>query len=149
MHVADEMFLGGIVLMVAFCLLSLALCGKRKSDTKDENKKVAITKRNVWIKSSIIFSALYYWTVLSSIMTTLIVLYISCYENMDDAGMRERVFLYSAISLMLSIIPYVVNLLGLSKAYRKAFLIMEKAITSNEKIEEAIKNGEEIIDDSF
>lgn len=82
-------------------------------------------------------------------MTTLIVLYISCYENMQDVEMQVRVFAYSAISLFLSISPYVFNLLGLAKAYRKAFRVLDYAITTNGDIGNAMKEGEEIIDGGF
>ena len=146
LSISEWLFLAGIFVLVLFCGGTVLCCGRMRIETEDWLKKLAVSKRNIWIRSSVIWMSLYYWLVLNSILTTLIVLYISCYEDMGDTGMRIRVFAYSAISLFSSICPYIVNMLDVSKAYRAAFRVVDNIILSDGDLREAIRKGEEIID---
>lgn len=149
MYVSEILFSVGIGAMMIILIGVCCVCGKYPTTNCDEMKKVAISKRNNWIRTSVIWISLYYWLVLNSILTTLIVLYISCYEDMGLDSMKMRVFTYSAISLFSSVCPYVMNIQGVAKAYRKAFMGLDYAIMTNSDLAEAIKTGEGIIDDSY
>ena len=148
MNITEWLFLSGIALLILIGGSILHCCGNMKIKTDDSLLKFAVVKRNTWIRASIIWISLYYWLVLNTILTTLIVLYISCYENMEEPGMKIRIFAYSAISLFSSVCPYIVNMLDVSKAYRRAFRILDNAILSGNNLKEAIRVGEETIDNS-
>lgn len=142
----EILFFGGIIIAVVICLCILLFCGKYPTDNiEDKSKIMAIKKRNIWIRTSVIWLALYYWLVLNSVLTTLIVLYISCYRDMTLESMQIRVFMYSALSLFSAICPYIVNMLDVSKAYRSAFRGLDNAINLKGDLAKAICEGEEMI----
>lgn len=146
LHAGDIFFIAGIIFLVVMCGFALNVCGKYPiKEEEDIKRKEAFEKRKIWIRSSIIWLSIYYWLILNSILTTLLVLYISCYENMGVNEMQARVFFYSVISLFSSICPYVVNLQEISKAYRKAYRVLDKALVLNENLAEALVEGEKII----
>ena len=146
MCTTDIIFLLGIGVLVLFCAGTLVLC-TNKSILQDTGKieKAILKRRNIWLKSSIIWLSLYYWVVLNSILTTLFVIYISCYEDMTKDEMRVRIFFYSSVSLFLAICPYIVNMMDVSKAYRKAYCLLDDAINSQGNIINAMKEGECLI----
>ena len=67
-------------------------------------------------------------------------------ENMELPEMQARIFFYSVISLFSSICPYIVNLQEVSKAYRKAYRILDEALLLNKDLTSAIIDGEKIIE---
>lgn len=77
-----------------------------------------------------------------SILSTLIVLYIGCFEDTGITTIKARVILYSVLSLFTTIAPYVVNLLKLSKIYRKAFYVIETALLEKTSYAKAYKECE-------
>lgn len=144
--ISEWMFLAGVLICIIACFGALFRCGKYPDCDKSETKRfIAIKKRNIWIRTSIIWHSLYYWSTLNSILSTLIVLYISCYGNMQDNGMRIRVFVYSALSLFSSICPFVVNLGNVARAYRTAYNLVDKALSMDGNLGEAVSKGEDII----
>ena len=146
MYISEILFCIGICSALLICCGIVMLCGKYPVPNDDEVKRNAVIKRNIWIRTSAIWLCFYYWLVLNSILTTLIVLYISCYENMNLEDMKIRVFAYSAISLFSSVCPYIVNILDVSRAYRRAFRLIDDAIFSNGNMANALRKGEKIIE---
>ncbi len=148
MYITEILFVIGIVILMLAVIGILLICGKQDEKRQVEMVRLAIIRRNIWLKTSIIWMCLYYWLVLNSILTTLIVLYVSCYEDMNLRDMKVRVFAYSAISLFSSICPYIVNMLNVSLAYRSAYRLIDDAILSNENIVKMMQEGENIIADA-
>ena len=110
---------------------------------------IAVKLRNMWLFSSIAFIIVYYWCVLYSILSTLIVVYLSCYSGDSIAESAPRIILLSTVSLFTTICPYVINLVKMSKKYRAAFYCVEKALINNSGINEAIIEGEDLISSAF
>lgn len=146
LHVSDLFFIAGIILLFTLCSLVLVICERYPMQEDDTIKNSAIKRRNIWLRSSIIWLCVYYWLILNSILTTVVVLYISCYENMELPEMQVRIFFYSVISLFSSICPYIVNLQEVSKAYRRAYRILDEALVLNKDFTNAIIDGEKIIE---
>ena len=84
--------------------------------------KIAIKLRNAWLVSSIICLTVHYFCILYSILSTLIVLYLSCFEDATQSTIKARLILYSALSLFTNVLPYILNLKKLSTKYRQAYI---------------------------
>lgn len=141
-------------IIIGFLLISIVLflyivisSGRYKTIEKDTDKgesikAKAIKKRNNWLKGSIICIVFYYWCILCSIFSTLLVLHIGCYGNLDSPTDKTMVVLLSIVSIFTNVCPYIVDLKKMSKAYRKAFCIIDEAILKDEDLADAITQGE-------
>ena len=146
LKVCDWLFVAGVIILILFNFIALIWCRKYPIEKNcDEKRRYAIKKRNALIGISIVWISIYYWMILNSILTTLIVLYLSCYENMGNEVIRDRVFLYSAVSLFSSVCPYVVNMQEKADEYREAYRKIERALVTDGDVGEAIADGEDII----
>ena len=116
---------------------------------KADANRLAIRQRNGYICSSVVYAFIHYWCILFSILSTLIVLYVGCFEDTSEAGIKARMILYSALSLFTTICPYVVNLLKISRKYRSAFLIMDEALNKETSYADALCQCEKIISSGF
>jgi hypothetical protein len=92
------------------------ICGSENREPIYANKLA-----NRWLCSSTVCLFLYYWCILYSILLTLIVLHLSCFETSTDQ-IKARIALYSALSLFTNILPYVINLKKMSSKYRSAYM---------------------------
>ena len=149
----DIIMLGSLILFVILLISMPALswrpvrCYGVTNRRQEAEKTIAITLRNAWLFSSIAFKVVYYWCILNSILSTLIVLHLGCFDmasgsSLPEIDIRGRLILYSAVSLFTTICPYVINFQKLSKKYRNAFNSIELSLLSNSPYCEAIKEGE-------
>ncbi len=105
----------------------------------------AIKKRNNWLKGSIISIGFYYWCILCSIFSTLLVLHIGCFGDLEQTDDKITLVILSIVSIFTNVCPYIIDLKKMSKAYRKAFCIIDDAILKDKDLAEAIANGEKEI----
>lgn len=131
--------------MVA-CILVCRICGKYKPFSSDQREyiELAVNKRNIWIRSSIVWFVIDNWLSLNSILTTILVLYLSCF-NQNEATAKQKIFFYSSISLFCAICPYVLKTKNNSMAYRDAYREVASAILGGSDLKSAIIRGEDII----
>lgn len=106
---------------------------------------LAVKQRNCFLRSSLIFRFILYWCILTSLLSTLIVLYIGCFEDTNATRIKARMILYSALSLFTTIAPYVVNLLKLSNRFREAYCVIHEELLEGDKYSGALKKCEELI----
>lgn len=143
------------IVVAAMALSIIILVGTNIDATRgkkyypDNVDPMALRQRNCYLHSSIIFAFMHYWCILFSILSTLIVLYIGCYEETNLFSIKNRIILYSSLSLFTTICPYVVNLIKISRKYRLAFNIIEGALLGNGDYADALKKGEQLITDGF
>lgn len=135
----------------SFVLLAYIIIVSRRSGKyyDDKNAKLAIRQRNGYVCSSTVFAFIHYWCILMSILSTLMVLYIGCFEDVGEPNIKARMILYSALALFTNVCPFVVNLLKISRKYRQAFIIIEKALVENDKYGEALAECEKMIAGGF
>ena len=138
-------FMVSIVLLVYIAIVSR----RNEKFYSDKATKLAVRQRNGYICSSAVFAFIHYWCILTSILSTLIVLYIGCFEDTNEQNIKVRMILYSALSLFTTICPYVVNLLKISRKYRKAFCIIETAILKDGDCGSALADCEKVIAEGF
>ena len=146
MYYIDYIIIGFLGISIFLFLYVFITSGKYKEKGKDTNiREKAIKKRNSWLKSSIISIGFYYWCILCSIFSTLLVLHIGCYGDMQESYDKIRLVLLSVVSIFTNVCPYMIDLKKMSKAYRKAFCIIEEAILKNKGLVEAMAEGEQEI----
>lgn len=142
------------VVCLEVCLLMSLYIGftERNRRKGDALLETAYCLKAVWLKSTIIWTLVNYWMVSSSLLATVIVIYISSEsDNMIDTS---RIIFYSIASLFLSVMNYALTPMAMARGYRKAFLEINKAILeyrsqsskSEQMLADKISEGEEIID---
>ena len=150
MKITDIVMCVTLALTIVILFLTILLSKrKRLVSTDDDMIKLANKLRNNWLGSSIAFLIAQYWCVLISILSTLVVLYLGCFEDTTLVEIKARLILYSALSLFATICPYVVNFSKWSKKYRSAFYELEKQLLSSNGLGKAIVEGERIINQAF
>lgn len=82
-----------------------------------------IVKRNAYLRSSIIWMSMYYWLYLVSILSTIIVIYLSSLRMLYG-----KIFFYSVVSLFFIFAELVLQPKKISYGYRKAFMIIDKEL---------------------
>lgn len=117
----------------------------------NENKAsiYAIKLRNSWLCSSIVCLFIHYWCILYSILLTLIVLYLSCFETTSQNEIKVRVVLYSALSLFTNVLPYVINLKKLSSKYRSAYMSILPMTIEDPTLAKVVATAEVEISQAF
>ncbi len=125
----DWIFIVTIVVAVLSATIISIISGRRKStetDGKKDNKSIVL-KRNMLLKSSIVWLSIYYWIVLTSILATIYVIYITSFTS--NAGlMQVKVFVYSCFSLFASVSLFVIDPKRNSEKYRAAFMVLDKCL---------------------
>ncbi len=150
MKITDIVMCVTIALTIVILFLTILLSKRKHLVSTDENMiKMANKLRNNWLASGIAFLIAQYWCVLISILSTLVVLYLGCFEDTTLVEIKARLILYSALSLFATICPYVVNFSKWSKKYRLAFYELEKQLLSSNDLGKAIVEGERIINQAF
>ncbi len=149
MHIVDIVMIAVICLTASIIALTVLLSCRWKMGDEDTIARLGRRLRNKWVGSCIAFLIVYYWCVLISILSTLIVLYLGCFEDATTTAIKGRLIMYSAFSLFTSVCPYVVNFQKISRKYRKAFCIIDAQLLQQQGIVEAINLGEEIISSAF
>ncbi len=116
-----------VLSLVAAVLLYLANkpAGSMKADTGDRTLDYYIRVKNKYMHSSIIFLGIFYWLTLLSLLSTIIVIYLSSFDHSNNTN---RIFLYSVISLLCTVINFVINLRDISLAYRQCANIIQEAV---------------------
>lgn len=147
MNYINTIIIGFLIISIFLFLYVLISSGNYKKIEKDTDKcknikAKAIKKRNNWLKGSIICIGFYYWCILCSIFSTLLVLHIGCYGNMQDDADKIKLVLLSIVSIFTNVCPYIVDLKKMSKAYRKAFCVIDEAILKDKELSDAITKGE-------
>ncbi len=146
MDYINIIIIGFLVISISLFLYVLISSGNYKERDNDKNiRDKAIKKRNNWLKATIISIGFYYWCILCSIFSTLLVLHIGCYGDMQSSGDKIKLVLLSVVSLFTNVCPYIIDLKKMSKAYRKAFCIIDDAILKDKGLPDAITKGEKEI----
>lgn len=146
LKIYDIIFIGAIIFFLLVTFIANRTSGKIfikiPNDIDNVILKDACYRRKKWIRSSIVWLAIYYFIVLSSFLSTSIVIYIS---TIDEG--KEKLLLYSIVSFFSSIITYIVNPHKASLAYREAYMLLDSALLKNkdEDIQKSIKDGERLI----
>lgn len=151
MNIVDIVMIVTLIMTFLIMVSTVYLSRRKKTPLEDVDNQIAIAVklRNTWLGSSIAFLIAYYWFVLMSILSTLIVLYLGCFENTSLFEIKARLILYSAMSLFTTICPYVVNFLKISRKYRLAFCTLEEQLLMKNDLGNAIIEGEKIIVSAF
>lgn len=149
MHIVDKVMIGVMLLSVVILVVCILLSGRGKMANEDEITKLGRKLRNRWLGSSLACLIVYYWCVLISLLSTMIVLYLGCFEDTGLTAIKGRMILYSAFSLFTTVCPYVINFIKLSKKFRSAFCIVEEQLLTQGNVGSAIIAGEEIIATAF
>lgn len=138
LHICDWISIVGIILAVLTMLISCSLAGTMKADTNDKVIDFYIRVKNKHIKTSIFYLALYYWLTLFSLISTIIVVYLSTEGATVDV---KRIFFYSVVSLFCTIVNFVVNLRDTSMMYRECFIKLERAINETKMKKHLSEDG--------
>lgn len=77
-----------------------------------------------YMRSSIWFLAGFYWLTLFSLLSTIIVIYLTSLAPQID---KNKVFFYSVIALLCTVVNFVMNLRDISVTYRECSVRIEKA----------------------
>lgn len=149
MRLVDWIMAGEII--GSLLILAVITCVSRRPRNyygKDADK-LAVRQRNGYVCGAVVFAFIHYWYILTSILSTLIVLYIGVFEETGTTDIKARIVLYSVLSLFTTICPFVVNLLKISKKKREAFRIIEGELLKETKFGEALMRCESIIAEGF
>ena len=106
-----------LALAILFTAISYAQSGSMKADTGDRTLDFYIRVTNKYIHSSICFLGAFYFLTLLSVLSTIIVIYLTTVN-----GSAQKIFLYSVISLFCTILNFVMNLRDISTTYRECFI---------------------------
>ncbi|HKM33176.1 MAG TPA: hypothetical protein VJY54_00315 [Lachnospiraceae bacterium] len=167
------------IIFIIDCLLALFIylilynvCGKRKlalnasfKNTKFLREAYMEKKCNIYIKSAITWDFVYHWITLSSMIATIVVIYLLTFFTSGDAGSTAvdtgRVFLYSSVSLFLTLAVYVLEPKKKAVAYRTAFQVLVNALdkhqitdcdendkSSDDWIAESLEKAEKILSEA-
>lgn len=128
--------IGIIIAVVVYCVPK----GHVKSHNDTEMKKHGILLAKVWLRSSIVWIEFHYWLTANAILTTLLIPFLF------DEESKVRVCVYSACSLLATIVPMVINFRKYSSVYSEAFNILNDSLEAGDaRITSAIKEGEHVI----
>lgn len=149
MMVCDWIFISTILIASVFCAWAMIFGAKKAYNIGFSEKfRFFIIKRNAFLRSSIVWLAIYYWLHLGSILATITVIYLSVYNSANT----KRIFVYSVISLFFIFAELVLQPKTVSLGYRKAYILIDTALnTYNDGDEETkrmadkLKECEEII----
>ena len=156
----EYVFLFGLcvaIICCAGCLLMASAGIRKKKSSKPKadsdlgpNLEEFEKARSVWLYTSILWEAAYYWVFLNAILCTLLVNYLTVFTEADSNQFRMRICFYSIISLISSLCPFVIKMDKRAKGFKKAFKLIDDAIYSNDlnKCVDAKREGEEEIDKS-
>lgn len=146
----DILYLSLFIGCVEFCLLVPSTTGidDELINKSDGIYKTAYIRKNVWLKSNLIWMTIHYWVIAASFLATLIVIYITV-DNLNESG----IVFYSVVSLFTSIMSYILSPITIAKGYKLAYQKIDKAIflfenSSNqdkEILSSALIEGEELI----
>ncbi len=154
LQVYDMFYIFLFVVCLEVCLLMSIYIGTKEID-KEKDKGIigrGYSLKNVWLRSAIIWMLVAYWMISSSLLSTMIVIYIS--SDKDNNIDTNRIIFYSIASLFVSVMYYSLNPMSISRGYRKAFHDINRAIlmTENQNDEreklltDSIVRGEEYIE---
>lgn len=149
----DHFMLAMVVFSIIILFVVTFVSRMSNKPYRKENRDIAnaIKLRNSWLSSSIVCLFTHYWCILFSILLTLVVLYLSCFEDTNSNQIKVRLVLYSALSLFINILPYVINLKKISAKYRGAYLALVPSLNALtcQPFANAIEKGEGEIDQAF
>lgn len=119
-----------------------------KAEAKGNEYFEANRLKNIWLGSTNLWLVIHYWFVSSSYMATLFVIYIVSSDKEDT----NRILFYSIMSLITSIMDYVISPMTISRGYRNAYETLKIALIEYDynidkfsSIKEAITLGENSI----
>ena len=112
-----------------------------------------------WLKLQVFFLMIHYCLLISSLLASLLIVFISAYYTGLEAE-RAKIILYSTVSFFSLVADKIINPYGLGKAHRKAFDLLNETLLLqvmysenrqkfNEKIVRTIIECEKIISSGF
>lgn len=149
----DVFYLLLFVVCLDVCLLMSLFIGTREKEKESIAGVVgqAFYLKSIWLVSTIVWMLVGFWMISSSLLSTLIVIYIS--SDISNGVDTNRIIFYSIASLFVSVMYYALAPMAMSRGYRKAYQEINTAILKYECIEkdgkalaEAIIKGEECIE---
>ena len=119
------------------------------SDKYDEQMNFCIKKRNLYLRTSIIWQTVYYLVTLVSLLTSIIVIYLCTFKEAEEL----RIFIYSVISLFATVVDFVMKPKDVAVGHRKSFNLLDREIATqqnkNTTLTETVYKCEEIIESVF
>ena len=116
-----------LALTIFFTWLSCWKVEYLKDDTGDGILDFYTRLSNKYVRFSIFFLGAFYFVTLLSVLSTIIVIYLTAFV---ESRSGEKIFLYSVISLFCTILNFVINLRDISTTYRAYFIKFEGEIRS-------------------
>lgn len=113
------------VIILAFAIISHILANNAGGGTDDDTINHYAKLKTKYMRSSIWFLAGFYWLTLFSLLSTIIVIYLT---SLAPEMNRNKVFLYSVISLLCTVVNFVMNLRDVSVTYRECSIRIQKAV---------------------
>ena len=114
-----------LALTIFFTWLSCWKVEYLKDDTGDGILDFYTRLSNKYVRFSIFFLGAFYFVTLLSVLSTIIVIYLTAFV---ESRSGEKIFLYSVISLFCTILNFVINLRDISTTYRAYFIKFEGEI---------------------
>lgn len=122
---------------------------RKPENGEDDVRYIAEKARNSWLIVCWVWQSVYYLMIIGSFVCTIIVLYISCYMDINKDAAIGRIFIYSAFSIIFGIVPYIIDFKKISSAYHAAHRLVNESLLKNGDIAEALIMGEELIREAF
>ncbi|MCC8050878.1 MAG: hypothetical protein LIP10_09520 [Clostridiales bacterium] len=122
---------------------------KKPEENESDVRYIAEKARNSWLIVSWVWQSMYYLMIIGSLLCTIIVLYVSCYMDINNDGVVGRIFIYSAFSIVFGMVPYMVDIKKISSAFHAAHRLANESLLTGDGIAEALIKGEELIRESF
>lgn len=135
MKAYDWITVGVTAVYLVVTAIACRLAGCEKADKADETLNKYIKVKNKHIKVSILWLCAYYWLTAISILSTIIVIYITTFPEDQET---YKVFVYSVFSLFCTVINFVLNPREISAAYRKCFILLNRAVSVTSDTESTI-----------
>lgn len=149
----DVFYLMLFIVCLDVCLLMSLFIGNKEKEKESIDGVIgqSFYLKSIWLVSTIVWMLVGFWMISSSLLSTLIVIYIS--SDVSNGVDTNRIIFYSIASLFVSVMNYALAPMAMSKGYRKAYQEINTAILKYECIEkdkkvlaEAIIKGEEYIE---
>ena len=121
----DILSIALFAIVLIFAIISHRAADNMIGDLGDATLNHYAKLKIKYMRSSIWFLAGFYWLTLFSLLSTIIVIYLTSLAPGID---KNKIFLYSVISLLCTVVNFVMNLRDISVTYRECSIRIEKAV---------------------
>ena len=133
-----------MILGVSICIgFSIWIYVVIRSKNNTPDKDTPERKCRVWFNTAILWLVIEYLGVILPFECTAIILYLDVYSNSDISS--KGIFVFSVLSMLLIIFVYAIRPHSHAVAYRKAYLLLKKALYNSQNKSEDETNIHESI----